>query len=535
MPNRNRRNDDEDQPARRCGTTEVHERLLRTEPSYVDARMVSEANAVAAAARGFAQRQGVTIIPVVVHVVSKTQAQNISDAQIQSQITVLNQDFRKTNPDVSSVPAAFQPLVADARLEFQLATTDPNGGSTNGIIRTTTSANSFGTDDKVKAASTGGSDPWPADEYLNIWVCQLGGGLLGYAQFPGGPPATDGVVVTHTAFGTSGTAAAPFNLGRTTTHEVGHWLNLRHIWGDDGTGCNGSDLVNDTPNQGGPNYGTPSFPKVSCNNGPNGDLFVNYMDYVDDAAMVMFSNEQVTRMQACLDGDRAAIGWPKPTVATLKFRDDWPTLKVLDDPITLKWIDDPIATLKFRDDPITLKFVDDPQTLKFVDDPQTFKFRDDPIGTLKFRDDPIETLKFRDDGVGTLKFRDDPIKQPVLDKPPIADVAGPAGPQGPGPGPLGGGGGGAGGGGGGGGGGAAPFVLSTPHHSMAWMQSFPGAAQAARGQYEEVLRQYEEVLRQYAEAEQAGQLTPADMQEADRLYGEYMAIVEEYQQATQGG
>ena len=99
----------------------------------------------------------------------------------------------------------------------------------------------FSFDEGVKASRTGGADPWPTRRYLNIWVCNLGDGLLGYAQFPGGPRATDGVVILHTAFDTSGTAQAPFDRGRTTTHEVGHWLNLFHIWGDDGTGCRGSD------------------------------------------------------------------------------------------------------------------------------------------------------------------------------------------------------------------------------------------------------------------------------------------------------
>jgi hypothetical protein len=141
-----------------------------------------------------------------------------------------------------------------------------------------------------------------------MWVCQLGGGLLGYAQFPGGPAATDGVVILHSAFGTTGTAAPPFHLGRTATHEIGHWLNLNHIWGDDGTGCSGTDNVADTPNQGGGNTGKPTFPHVSCGNGPNGDMFMNYMDYVDDDAMFMFTAGQATRMQACLDGPRSLIG-----------------------------------------------------------------------------------------------------------------------------------------------------------------------------------------------------------------------------------
>ena len=308
---------DDEQPeapaARRsCATMQVHERLLRTVPGYREVRDLSENQALRAAMYPMAGRTGCTRIPVVVHVVYKTAAQNVSDAQIKSQIDVLNADFRKKNSDVSTVPAAFAPLAADTRIEFELAKTDPSGNPTTGITRTATSVNGFSDDDAVKSASSGGADAWPADKYLNIWVCQLAGGLLGYAQFPGGPAATDGVVILHSAFGTTGTAAAPFNLGRTTTHEVGHWLNLRHIWGDDGTGCSGSDFVADTPNQGGPNYGTPSFPHVSCSNGPNGDMFMNYMDYVDDAAMVMFSSGQVTRMQAALDGLRSAIGTAIP-------------------------------------------------------------------------------------------------------------------------------------------------------------------------------------------------------------------------------
>jgi hypothetical protein len=106
-------------------------------------------------------------------------------------------------------------------------------------------------------------------------------------------------VILYTAFGVGGTASPPFHLGRTATHEVGHWLNLRHIWGDT-EDCSGSDFVDDTPNAAGPNFGKPSFPSVSCTNGPNGDLFVNYMDYVDDDSMFMFTTQQVARMSATL-------------------------------------------------------------------------------------------------------------------------------------------------------------------------------------------------------------------------------------------
>ena len=244
---------------------------------------------------------------MVVHVVYNTRAENISTAQINSQIAALNKDFRATNSDKSKVPNVWKGLVADTRIQFALATTDPTGKSTSGIVRTKTTRTSFGTGDTVKSSASGGADPWPSDRYLNIWVCTLGGGLLGYAQFPGGPPATDGVVILNTAFGTRGSATAPFNLGRTVTHEIGHWLNLRHIWGDT-EDCSGSDFVADTPNAEGPNYGKPAFPQISCSNGPNGDMFMNYMDYVDDDAMFMFTPQQVARMHATLDGPREQIG-----------------------------------------------------------------------------------------------------------------------------------------------------------------------------------------------------------------------------------
>ena len=293
---------------RNCGTMEVHRRLLSQDPSYARARDDIENHARLFQEGLVAARPGVTRIPVVVHVVWNTAAQNISDAQIASQIDVLNRDYRRTNPDVSSTPAVFQPLTADARVEFFLANIDPNGAPTNGITRRQTTVTSFSSNDAVKSQASGGTDAWPAEHYLNMWVCPLGGGLLGYAQFPGGPAATDGVVILQSAFGTIGTAAPPFHLGRTATHEIGHWLNLNHIWGDDGTGCSGTDNVADTPNQAGANTGKPAFPHVSCSNGPNGDMFMNYMDYVDDPAMFMFTAGQVARMQACLDVARSSIG-----------------------------------------------------------------------------------------------------------------------------------------------------------------------------------------------------------------------------------
>jgi len=175
------------------------------------------------------------------------------------------------------------------------------------VIRKRTTKASFDTDDSVKRASSGGLAPFSPATHLNLWVCALSGGVLGYAQFPGGPASTDGVVIDYRAVGTRGSAQAPFNLGRTATHEVGHYFNLRHIWGDT-EDCSGSDFVADTPNAAGPNYGTPRFPSISCGNGPNGDMFMNYMDYVDDEAMFMFSRGQVVRMRATLSGPRRELG-----------------------------------------------------------------------------------------------------------------------------------------------------------------------------------------------------------------------------------
>ena len=248
----------------------------------------------------------VITIPVVVHVVYNTTAENISDAQINSQIAILNADFRKLNADASLIPSTFTGVAADAEIEFCLAQRTSTGAATTGIVRVSTTRTSFSTDDAVKSSSTGGSNAWPSSSYLNVWVCDLGSSLLGYAQFPGGATATDGVVCNYTAFGNTGTATAPFNKGRTVTHEVGHWLNLRHIWGD--ATC-GSDLVSDTPIHNTSNGGCPTYPHYSTCSGTPIEMTMNYMDYTDDACMYMFTAGQKTRMQALFasGGSRASL------------------------------------------------------------------------------------------------------------------------------------------------------------------------------------------------------------------------------------
>ena len=257
---------------------------------------------------------GTITIPVVVHIVYRSTAENISDAQIATQIQVLNDDFRLLNSDADGT----WPQAADSEIEFCMASVDPNGNATDGITRTQTTVNGHGTNNSVKFDSQGGKDAWPAGDYLNMWVCNIGGGILGYAQFPGGSAATDGVVMDYRYFGTNGTAQSPFDLGRTATHEVGHWLNLRHIWGDGG--CGVDDNVADTPLSDAANYGCATN-HVSCS---TTDMPQNYMDYSDDACMNLFTEGQKTRMRALFDtgGPRASLlnsaacGPPPPPTCT---------------------------------------------------------------------------------------------------------------------------------------------------------------------------------------------------------------------------
>lgn len=294
---------------RHCATMEVYHRQVENFPEYrrAQASIENNINLLLEKSKSFRLNQP-AVIQVVVHVIYNSEEENISDAQVLSQIEVLNKDFRARNQDKNKVPEVWQGLAADAFIEFKLAKNDPENKVVNGITRTQTAITSFGTDNAVKDSAQGGKSPWPANSYLNLWVCSLGESILGYAQFPGGPPETDGVVIDYRAFGTEGTATAPFNLGRTATHEIGHYLNLSHIFGDGrSNSCSDSDYVEDTPNQLGPNYQKPTFPSITCNNGPNGDMFMNYMDYVDDDAMFMFTDGQAARMNATMHGPRATL------------------------------------------------------------------------------------------------------------------------------------------------------------------------------------------------------------------------------------
>ncbi|MDF1516870.1 MAG: zinc metalloprotease [Lutibacter sp.] len=223
---------------------------------------------------------GAVSIPVIVNILEDA-AHPVTQANIDSQIAILNQDFNNNNPKTNNVPAEFASLVADANITFVL----------DRVIRKTSTKATWGTNDAMKSASQGGIDATDASTYLNIWVCEIGGGILGYAQFPGGSLATDGVVIGSDYFGENA-AGGVYGHGRTATHEVGHWLNLRHIWGDGR--CRQDDFIADTPSSDGPNYQCPPYPTVNCS---SNDMTMNYMDYVYDDCMYMFSLGQNDRMR----------------------------------------------------------------------------------------------------------------------------------------------------------------------------------------------------------------------------------------------
>ncbi len=238
----------------------------------------------------------VITIPVVIHLLYNSDQQNISNQQILSQIDVLNKDYRRQNADAKNTPEVFKNVAADTKIIFCLAKVGPDGNFTTGIIRKYTKEISFLNDDGMKFSKTGGDEAWDATRYLNIWICNLSANTLGYAVLPGSPADRDGVVIKYNVFGTTGTVTSPYNKGRTATHEIGHWLGLRHLWGD--ADC-GDDGIADTPPQQAGNTNCTSFPHLSsCSVNSYGDMFMNFMDFSDDACMNMFTQGQKNEMRS---------------------------------------------------------------------------------------------------------------------------------------------------------------------------------------------------------------------------------------------
>lgn len=302
------------QAQRTCATNAKIEQLKESDPGFAsrhkvisrylnDVKNLQKSNT--------AQTPNVVTIPVVFHVLYKNQAQNISEAQINSQLAVMNDDFRRCNDDFSDVvPEVFQDLAADMEICFAKATISPSGMPTNGITRKEVPMD-FVFD--MQYYTDQGQPAWDTSHYLNIWIGRFPPGVLGF----GTPPAAageayDGLCISYKYFGDMGTALEPFDKGRTVTHELGHYLGLRHPWGDDNSSC-GSDLnddgIADTPATNDPHFGCPEFPANSnmCEPTDDGAMFMNFMDYANDACMAFFTEGQKEVVQAAINGPRATL------------------------------------------------------------------------------------------------------------------------------------------------------------------------------------------------------------------------------------
>lgn len=296
----------------KCGSYEYQQQLIQSIPSLQLSRkaaenFIVEQEALKSASSAKVEGEQVITIPVIVHILYHYPGENVSDDMVRSQIVALNRDYRKLNTDTVKIPAVFKPLSADCQIEFKLATVDASGRATTGVIHKYTPITKWTADDKIKFSSEMGDDAWDAGSYLNIWVGTLDR-LLGYSSMPGDPANKDGVVISNTVFGI--TNSGIYDQGRTAVHEVGHWLGLRHLWGD--ANC-GDDGVADTPKQQTFTNGCPSGVRISCNNGPNGDMYMDYMDFTNDDCLVMFTQGQKQKMRTLFD-----FGGPRYSILSSK-------------------------------------------------------------------------------------------------------------------------------------------------------------------------------------------------------------------------
>ncbi len=313
---------------RDCRSFEYQQQLIQKDPGLQASQNAIQNFTLLQESRTSSNAIGKTIIiPVVVHVLYHYPAENISDNLVRSQIRILNRDFRKLNPDTIKIPEAFKALAADCGIEFQLASVDSKGRATSGVIHKYTPITKWTMDDKIKLSSEMGDDGWDPKSYLNVWVGALDQ-FLGYSSVPGDPSDKDGVVLSIAALG-----------GRTAVHEIGHWLGLRHLWGD--ADC-GDDGVADTPKQETYTNGCPSGIRISCNNAPYGDMYMDYMDFTNDACLVMFTKGQKQKMRALFEpgGARAsilssgALGSPVSEEIPSDSPPRWLHVKIYPDPAT---------------------------------------------------------------------------------------------------------------------------------------------------------------------------------------------------------
>jgi hypothetical protein len=281
---------------------------LKDKLEQVDVFTRERTNSTGSAQRVNGIPQTITI-PVVFHVLYHTKEENIDRVTMDRLIAALNRDFNKRNSDSSNIPSVFKPYATSMGFEFKLATMDPQGRGTTGIVKKYTPMLYWMSDDKMKFSTSYGDDAWDSKSYLNIWICNMKD-VMGYSTFPGMDPLKDGVVLSvNDILRTRGTTPGKNDL-RTVVHEVGHWVNLYHIWGEDYCG---DDKVDDTPKQGSYTPGCPSGTRVTCSNGPTGDMYMNFMDFTDDVCMNMFTNGQRKRARTIFEagGPRNSILYSK--------------------------------------------------------------------------------------------------------------------------------------------------------------------------------------------------------------------------------
>ncbi|MBI4930404.1 MAG: T9SS type A sorting domain-containing protein [Bacteroidetes bacterium] len=290
--------------AKYCGQVQ-YENYLRSKDPYFDMKKERMEKQIQAQLENFMQQRAngnpntytLYTIPTVVHVVYSTASQNLSDAAVTQGITRLNEDFRKQNSDIGQTPSVWQSITADLEVQFCLASKDPSGNPTTGIIHKSTTHGAFTTDDAIKSTAAGGDDPWNYNNYFNIWIGDLSGGLGGYGVFPPLSASYGAVADYCTITG----LCAGYGLNRVMVHELSHCFALYHIWGDDGGACTGDDQISDTPNQADANFGCLSYPAMdACSPNADGQMFMNYMDYTSDNCKVMFTAGQKARVQWCV-------------------------------------------------------------------------------------------------------------------------------------------------------------------------------------------------------------------------------------------